>query len=708
MTQIVELQRHGDVAVILVENPPVNTITAAARAGMTDAMKQVAADPSVRAVLLRTGGNNFFTGADINEFSGPPKEAEYRELWARFENSRVPTIAALHGAALGGGLELALACHFRIATPTAKFTLPEVTLGIIPGAGGTQRLPRLIGLDNALRMIFDAKPVEAPKARDLGLIDAIIEGDFVAGALKYAQDLAARGIGPRPTSARSVDASQVNAAFEDKWYAEARRMYPNRTAAQTAIKSVMASTLPIEQGLLEEDRYANQTKGTVEARGAIHVFFAERESRKVEGLPAGEARKIAQAGVVGAGTMGGGIAIAFANAGVPVTLLDANEAGLAKGLATVDATFESMVKRGRIDAAEKARRLGLISGTLKYADLSAADVIIEAVFESMDLKKKVFAEMDAVAKPGALIATNTSTLDVDEIAASISRPEDVIGLHFFSPANVMPLLEVVRGKASSPVAIRTSMELAKTLRKTPVLARVCYGFIGNRMMEGYAREALRLTLEGETPRRVDTVLEQFGMAMGILAVFDMAGIDVGVNVHRTNAHRYPPDPTYYQADAALHAVGRLGQKTGKGFYRYEKGDRTRHDDPEAIGILNRRAAQLGIEQRLHTDQEIQERCIFPLLNEGLRILDEGIAQRASDIDVVWCMGYGFPRYRGGPMFYADTLGLPTLLAGMEKYREMFGPMHWEPAPLLVRLVREGRTLEDWDEERREALEMNKP
>ncbi len=483
---------------------------------------------------------------------------------------------------------------------------------------------------------------------------------------------------------------------------EARRLYPNRTAALTALESVQASaTLPFAQGLLAEDGFANRTKSTVEARGSIHVFFAERESRKVEGLPADTTPgSIGRAGVVGAGTMGGGIAIAFANAGVPVTLLDANEAGLAKGLATVDATFESMVKRGRIDATEKARRMGFITGSLQYADLASADVIIEAVFESMDLKQKIFAEMDAVARPGALLATNTSTLDVDEIAASVTRPQDVIGLHFFSPANVMPLLEVVRGKASSPVAIRTSMELAKVLRKTPVLARVCYGFIGNRMMEGYAREALRLTLEGETPRRVDTVLEHFGMAMGILAVFDMAGIDVGVNVHRTNAHRYPPDPTYYQADAALHAAGRLGQKTGRGFYRYEKGDRTRHDDPEALEILKRRATELGVEQRLHTDQEIQERCIFPLLNEGLRILDEGIAQRASDVDVVWCMGYGFPRYRGGPMFHADTIGLPVLLAGMEKYRETFGPMHWEPAPLLVRLVREGRTLADWDRQRR--------
>ena len=704
MNPIVELQRHGDLAVIVVDNPPVNTITAAARAAMSDAMQQVAADPTVRAVLLRCAGSNFFTGADISEFAGPPKEAEFRGLWARFENLRVPMIAAMHGSSIGGGLELALACHYRVATPTAKFMLPEVTLGIIPGAGGTQRLPRLIGLDNALRMIVDARPLPADKALEQGLIDEIIQGDFVAGAIQYAQGLIASGAGPRPTSARRVDAREITPAFESKWHAEAARLYPNRSAARIAIASVIASTLPIEQGLLEEEKYANQTKSSVEARASIHVFFAERESRKVEGLPPDTTpRPIGSVGVVGAGTMGGGIAIAFANAGIPVTLLDVTPDTLAHGLSVVDATFETMVKRGRIDAAEKARRVKLITGTLSYRDFAASDVIIEAVFESMDLKKRVFGELDAVAKPGALLATNTSTLDVDEIARSVQRPQDVIGLHFFSPANVMPLLEVVRASATSNESIRTSMELAKVIRKTPVLSRVCYGFIGNRMMEGYAREALLLTLEGETPRRVDTVLENFGMAMGILAVFDMAGIDVGVNVHRTNAHRYPPDPTYYQADAALHAAGRLGQKTGKGFYRYEKGDRTRYDDPEAGAILARRAAELAVGQRAHTDPEILERCLFPLLNEGLRILDEGIAQRASDVDVVWCMGYGFPRYRGGPMFYADTIGLPALLAGMEKYKAMFGAMHWDPAPLLVRLVREKRTLADWDKERRGAM-----
>ncbi|HTU65434.1 MAG TPA: 3-hydroxyacyl-CoA dehydrogenase NAD-binding domain-containing protein [Steroidobacteraceae bacterium] len=700
MTQAtVDLQRHGDIAVLVVDSPPVNTITAEARAGMFDALAKVAADKTARALVLRTAGNNFFTGADINEFFGPPKEAEFRDLYGRFENLKIPVIAALHGSAIGGGLELALACHYRVATPTAKLMLPEVTLGIIPGAGGTQRLPRLVGLDNALRIIFDAKPIDAPKAKELGLVDAVIDGDFVAGVLEFANRVKADG--PRRTSERTVDPATLTLELMGKWQTEARRLYPNRTAALTAIEAVTATArLPFAEGLLFEDKLANSTKATPEAKGAIHVFFAERETRKVDGLPAeAGSRPLAKAGVIGAGTMGGGIAIAFANAGTPVTLLDADQAGLERGLKRVDETYESMVKRGRIDAAEKARRLGLIRGSLSYADLADCDVVIEAVFENLELKQAVFRELDEVAKPGALLASNTSTLDIDEIAKVVKRPPEFIGLHFFSPANVMPLLEVIRGRETSAESIRTSMDLAKLLRKTPVLARVCYGFIGNRMMEGYAREAQRLLLEGATPRRVDSVLEGFGMAMGILAVFDMAGIDVGVTVHQTNASRYPPDPTYYQADIAMYAAGRLGQKTGRGYYKYEKGDRTRQDDPEALALLRNKAAELGVMLRAHTDAEILERCLYPLMNEGLKILEEGIAQRAGDVDVVWCSGYGFPRYRGGPMFYADTIGLPVLLAGMEKYRTMFGPMHWEPAPLLVKLVREGRTLADWSAEK---------
>jgi 3-hydroxyacyl-CoA dehydrogenase len=694
----VDLQRHGDVAVIVVDSPPVNTITADARAGMFTALAQIASDRTVRALVLRTAGSNFFTGADINEFFGPPKEAEFRDLYGRFENLGIPVIAALQGSAIGGGLELALACHYRVATPTAKLMLPEVTLGIIPGAGGTQRLPRLVGLDNALRIIFDAKPIDATKAKELGLVDEIIEGDFVAGVLAYAQSVVSRG--PRRTSERAVDPATLTLELMARWQGEARRLYPNRTAALTAIEAVTATArLSFAEGLLLEDKLANSTKATPEAKGAIHVFFAEREARKIDGLPPDAvARPIAKAGVIGAGTMGGGIAIAFANAGTPVTLLDADQAGLARGLKRVDETFESMVKRGRIDAAEKTRRLAFITGSLAYADLADCDVVIEAVFENMELKRDIFRALDAHAKPGALLASNTSTLDIDEIAKAVKRPQDFIGLHFFSPANVMPLLEVIRGRETSAGSIRTSMELAKLLRKTPVLARVCYGFIGNRMMEGYAREAQRLLLEGATPRRVDSILEGFGMAMGILAVFDMAGIDVGVTVHETNASRYPPDPTYYQADVAMYSAGRLGQKSDKGYYRYVQGDRTRHDDPEALELLRHKAAGLGVMPRAHTDAEILERCLYPLLNEGLRILEEGIAQRTSDIDVVWCAGYGFPRYRGGPMFYADTIGLPVLLAGMEKYRTMFGPMHWEPAPLLVKLVRAGRTLADWSKE----------
>ena len=439
---------------------------------------------------------------------------------------------------------------------------------------------------------------------------------------------------------------------------------------------------------------------TVESRALIHVFFAERNTRKVPGLPApGSYPKIASGGVVGAGTMGGGIAICFANAGMPVTVLDSTQEALDRGFGVIAKTYDSMVKRGRLTPDEKAKRLALIRGTLNYSDLAAADVVIEAVFESLDLKQKIFKELDAIAKPGAVLATNTSTLDIDAIAAATRRPENVVGLHFFAPANVMPLLEVIRTDVTAPAMIAATLDLAKQLKKTPVLARVCYGFIGNRMMEGYAREAQRMVLEGATPRQVDGALEAWGMAMGILAVFDMAGIDVGINVHKANAERYPPDPSYYQADAALYAAGRLGQKNGKGYYKYLPGDRTRHDDPEAIDIIKATALKLGIPQRTHSAHEIVERCVYPLINEGLRILEEGVAARASDVDVVWCAGYGFPRYRGGPMFHADTVGLKTVHDGILKYRSQFGPMHWQPAPLLERLVSEGRTLAAWQAER---------
>jgi 3-hydroxyacyl-CoA dehydrogenase len=700
-SNIVAVNVEDGVAVVTVDNPPVNTITAAVREGLFAAIADVRGRPGIAAVVLVCEGSTFFSGADIGEFSGPPKEAEFRDLFRQLEQLPVPVVAGMHGVVMGGGLEIALACHYRVAAPGTRFGLPEVTLGIIPGAGGTQRLPRLIGVEKTLDLILAARPVDVATGIALGFIDAEIQGNVRAASIEFAHSLIRGGAQPRRTGERSVDPATATPAIIERLTGHAKSQYPNREAALRAIKAVgAAAKLPFEEGLLYETELANEAKASVECKALVHVFFAERDTRKVPGLPAAtKSGAIANAAVIGAGTMGGGIAICFANAGLPVTVLDTSQEALDRGLAVIGKTYESMVKRGRLTASEKEQRLALIRGSLAYADLANADVVIEAVFESLELKQKIFKALDEVVKPGALLATNTSTLDITKIAQTTRRPQDVIGLHFFSPANVMPLLEVVRTDSTAPAVIRTALDLAKSLRKTPVLARVCYGFIGNRMMEGYAREAERMVLEGAAPRQIDSALEAWGMAMGILAVFDMAGIDVGVNVHRANADRYPPDPTYYQADFALHAAGRLGQKNGKGYYKYLAGDRARHDDPEAEEILRSAARRLEIPQRSHGSDEIVQRCLYPLINEGIRILEEGVASRAGDVDVVWCAGYGFPRYRGGPLFYADTIGLKTVYEGILKYRDLFGPMHWDPAPLLTRLVAEGRTLRDWDASR---------
>ena len=693
---IVSLVVENNIALIVANNPPVNTIDAAVRKELGERLAELEKRSDIRAAIVLCAGSTFFSGADVGEFAGPPKEEEYRTLFNRIEALPFPMVAAMHGTVMGGGLEIALACHYRIAAPRTRFAFPEVTLGIIPGAGGTQRMPRLIGIEATLDLVLDAGPVDAAKAVALGFVDRIVEGDLREAAIAYAGSLTQ----VRRTGQLAV--KPVAPETVERFREQARKRYPNRQAGLSAIEAITAAaTRPFADGLRYETEIVNQAKATVESKALVHVFFAERETRKVPGIGAEvQPRPVKSAAIVGAGTMGGGIAICFANAGIPVTVIDAAAENLERGLAVVDRTYESMVKRGRLSAEDKAKRLALIRGTLEYNEARNADVFIEAVFEDLHLKKKIFAALDAVAKPGAILATNTSTLDIDDIASAVKRPQDVVGLHFFSPANVMPLLEVVRTGRTAPDVIRTVMELSRPLRKTPVLAKVCYGFVGNRMMEGYAREAERMVLEGATPRQVDSALEKWGMAMGILAVFDMAGVDVGVNVHRSNADKYPPDPAYYQADFALHAAGRLGQKNGKGYYRYE--GRQRIDDPEAIEILRQRASQLAVPQREHSEQEILERCLYPLMNEGFRILEEGVVLRASDIDVVWAAGYGFPRYRGGPMFYADTIGLKTLYEGMLKYRAQFGPMHWEPAPLLARLVKEGKTLAQWAREQQAA------
>jgi 3-hydroxyacyl-CoA dehydrogenase len=577
----VRVERDGELALVIAHHPPVNTITADVRAGLSEAIAAITPDQSIRAVVLLCEGSTFFSGADIGEFSGPPREVEYRVLFNAIEALRVPVIAAMHGTVMGGGLEIALACHYRIASAATRFALPEVTLGIIPGAGGTQRLPRLIGAEKALDFILSARPIAAPQAIQLGFLDEIVEGELRAAAIGYARRLLEAGQGPRRTGDMTVDPATASDEMFARMMTQARKLYPNRNAGLVAVDAVRQATRSsFAAGLEYETARVNECKSSDESRGAVHVFFAERDSRRVPGLPEeAKALPVRAAGVIGAGTMGGGIAICFANAGIPVTLIDASSAGLERGLAGIERIYQSMVDHGRLTAADKAQRLGLIRTSLDYAALRDADVIIEAVFEDLDLKREIFRRLDAAAKPGAILATNTSTLDIALIAEATSRPGDVIGMHFFSPANVMPLLEVVRTEHSSATAIKTVMELAKPLRKTPVLAKVCYGFIGNRMMEGYAREAQRMVLEGATPREVDGALEDWGMAMGILAVFDMAGIDVGVNVHKANASRYPPDPTYYQADVALSEAGRLGQKTGRGYYRYEPGNRARFDDP---------------------------------------------------------------------------------------------------------------------------------
>lgn len=706
MSNIVELNVVDGIATIAVDNPPVNTITASVRDGLNEVLNQLEQEKNIRGVLLICLGKTYFSGADINEFNGPPKEAEYRELFARLENLSVPVATVMHGTVMGGGLEIALACHYRLASSSARFGFPEVTLGIIPGAGGTQRMPRIIGADKSLDMIVGARPVTADVGKELGFIDDIIThndlDDLHAKAKSYLQELIKNNALPQRTSEKSVDPATATQDIFEKYDALAKKLYPGRQAALTAIEAVKASLeKPFAEGLLYETELVNGAKETIESKGAIHLFFAERETAKIPDIDnAVKPSEIKSAAIIGAGTMGGGIAMCFANAGIPVLLIDINQEGVDKGLARIDADYGSRVKRGRMTEEKKQKTMALISGAVGLEAAKDADVVIEAVFEDMALKKDIFSTLNRVTKPTAMLATNTSTLDINEIATATDRPENVIGLHFFSPANVMPLLEVVRTDTTSDVTIKTALTLAKQLRKTPVLAKVCYGFIGNRMMEGYAREAEFMALEGATPRKVDDALQSFGMAMGILAVFDMAGVDVGVNVHKANAHQFPPDPAYYQASQAIYDAGRMGQKNGKGFYTYKPGDRQRYDDPEALAILKERGESLGITQRDdHTETEIIERCVFALINDGIKILEEGVAIRASDVDVVWGAGYGFPRFRGGPMYYADTIGLKTVYDGIMKYQKQFGDTHWQPADLLVQLAKEGKTLAQWESER---------
>ena len=702
MSEVVNVSMQGAIAVVTVDSPPVNTLSRDVRAGLKAAFESLRGKPEVKAVVLACAGKTFLSGGDMREFETGVQEPGYHEVLRLIEDTAVPVVAALYGTVMGGGVETAIACHYRVAQEGTKVGLPEITLGIIPGAGGTQRMPRLIGLEPALDMMLSGKPLTVADAQKVGLVDAAVDGDVTAAAIAYARELVAAGKGPRRTRERSVAGSEKAAEIIAARRAQLGKAFKNRNSPNVLLDAVQAAVeLPFDAGIKRERELSNEVERAVEGRAFRHLFFSERELRKIPGLPADvKSRKIAKVGIVGAGTMGGGISMCFANAGIPVTIVDAAQANLDRGLATIRKNYERSVSRGSLKPEQLEQRLALITPTLDYAALADADLIVEAVFENMALKKDIFAKLDAVAKPGAILGTNTSTLDIDEIAAVTKRPQDVIGLHFFSPANVMQLLEIVQCAKTAPDVVMTALDVAKTIRKVGVVAKVCYGFIGNRMMDPYGREAERCVMEGAAPAEVDGALEDFGMAMGILAVYDMAGIDIGHLTRVARAHLLPKDPTFYRPTALLTERGWLGQKTGRGYYCYDGADRKRTPDPEAIAMFAEEAQRLGVPQRKPSKQEIQERCIYAMINEGALLLEEGIAVRASDIDIVYASGYGFPRYRGGPMFYADTVGLKVIYDKIMEFQKTLDPQYWQPAPLLEKLARAGSSFAQWQAERK--------
>ena len=684
---------HGPVAVVTLNNPPVNGLGHALRSGIVAALDQALADPQVQAIVLTGSARAFSGGADVREFGTPKagQEPTLPSVIRALDGATKPVVAAIAGVCLGGGLELALGCHYRVAAPDASLGLPEVKLGLLPGAGGTQRLPRLIGLEPALNMIVSGQPVPADAFAGTPLVHALIEGDLVEGAVAFAAQVAARGE-PLPR-ARDLKVKQPNAdaflQFARNTVAAASKPFP---APLQCVEAVAASLKPFDEGLQTERTLFQALMQTPESRALRHVFQAERAAAKVPGLPEGTVlRPIARVGVIGAGTMGGGITMNFLNAGIPVVLLEMKQEALDRGLATIRKNYENSMKKGKLKPEQVEQRMGLITPTLEYAALKDADLIVEAVFEEMGVKEAVFRQLDAVAKPGAILASNTSYLDIDRIASFTQRPQDVIGLHFFSPANVMRLLEIVRGAQTAPDVLATSLQLAKQIKKVAVVSGVCDGFIGNRMLARYGAAAQGLINAGALPQQIDGALQKFGLAMGPFRMGDLAGLDIGWATRKRKAVEAGVEMKPIVADKLCEA-GRFGQKTGAGWYRYEAGNRTPLPDSVTEQLIADYRAAHGITPRKISDEEIVERCIFALVNEGARILEEGIAARASDIDLVYLNGYGFPLHRGGPMLYADTVGLPQVVRSLRRFAaEPGADASWQPAPLLVRLAEEGRS-----------------
>jgi 3-hydroxyacyl-CoA dehydrogenase len=700
MTSPVSYELVDDIGVISVDNPPVNALSHAVRQGIHDAIAAAQQDAS-KAVLIICDGRTFIAGADITEFGKPPREPHLPDLCNTIEASSKLVVAALHGTALGGGLEVALSCHYRCAVAGAKVGLPEVKLGLLPGAGGTQRLPRLSGARAALDLMTSGNPIDAATAGNAGLIDHIIDGDLREAALAWCRELAAQGSVLRRTSELPVEA--VPSGMFDEYRSTLAKRARGQIAPQKIVDCVeAAATRSFPEGLRIEREKFIECMQSPQSAALRHMFFAEREAAKVRGLPKDTPlRDVNKVGVIGAGTMGSGIAMNFANAGMQVALLEVNDEALGKGLGIIDRNYQGGVKRGKMTEDQALACRGRITGTTDYESLSDADLIVEAVFENLELKQDIFAKLDTVCRQGAILATNTSYQDVDRIAAATRRPDDVIGLHFFSPAHIMKLLEVVRAEKTADDVLATCMALAKKIRKTPVVAGVCYGFIGNRMLGHYAREAQLCVIEGATPEQVDGAMEEWGMAMGPLAVFDLAGLDVGYKARQGLPQAERGNPRAFRVADALVEMNRLGQKTGAGFYRYDPETRQRSSDLEVHALIEREAAALGVERREIDAGEIVDRLLFALVNEGINILDEGIAQRPGDIDVVYVYGYGFPAWRGGPMHYADAVGPAQVLERVREFEQRFGSENWTPAPLLEKLAEDGITLAQWAKSRRE-------
>ena len=701
MQPTVRSARLGSVALLTLDNPPVNAMALAVRTALRDALHEAARDAATRAVVLTGAGKLFSAGADIREFdTGVSNEPPtLRELIAAIEDSPKPVVAALHGTAVGGGCELALGCHARVALAGTEIGLPEVTLGLVPGAGGTQRLPRLVGVEAALEAIVSGKPFTAQRALALGLVDVLVPmgDDVVAGARELAERLAAGGSWKRT---RDRDERLAAARGQPQLFDERRKQVARKLrgfeAPLACIDCVEAAvTKPFAEGMAFEREVFQRCRTSPQSAAQRHAFFAEREARRVRGVgPDTPEWTLQRAAVIGCGTMGGGIAMCFANAGIPVVVTEESAEALERGMETVRKNYAGSVAKGSLAAADAEARLARIEPTLDFVRVAEADVVVEAVFESMDLKKTIFGRLDALCRPNTLLATNTSSLDVNEIAATTSRPEHVVGLHFFSPAHVMRLLEIVRGAKTSPEALATALALSRRLGKVGIVVGVCDSFAANRMLYPYTRQAQFLLEEGALPEQVDRVIQEFGFPMGPFAVGDLAGLDVGYKIRQ---HREPSRPKHLRyskiADDLYH-MGRYGQKTGSGWYRYEKGSRTPVPDPEVTALIVAESERLGIARRDISDQEILERCLYALVNEGAKILDEGIAERSSDLDLVWLHGYGFPRYRGGPMYWADSMGLGRVLDTMERFHAEHG--EWlKPAPLLEQLAREGRRFADW-------------